>query len=83
MDIVVNNPKPGDPSYDLFIKEKSETLKVLAEKAQLTAEMFNKVHSVSCCYYLICLKWQILLDSWNYLQYCSRCYVFIPTHPSF
>lgn len=48
LDIVVNPPVPGDPSYDLFIKEKQRNLSDLAEKAKLTAEMFNKIPGIKC-----------------------------------
>lgn len=48
LDIVVNPPAPGDPSYDLFMKEKQRNLSDLAEKAKLTAEMFNKIPGIKC-----------------------------------
>lgn len=48
LDIVVNPPAPGDPSYDLFMKEKHRNLNDLAEKAKLTAEMFNKIPGIKC-----------------------------------
>jgi len=48
MDLVVNSPQPGEPSYDNFIKERTNTLKVLAEKAQLTQEILNTVPGISC-----------------------------------
>lgn len=48
MDLVVNSPQPGEPSYDNFIKERTATLNVLAEKAQLTQEILNTVPGISC-----------------------------------
>ncbi|KAL1431796.1 hypothetical protein MTO96_013898 [Rhipicephalus appendiculatus] len=41
MDCVVNPPKPGEPSYDLFIKEKTAVLDSLKKRAQLVADTFN------------------------------------------
>lgn len=41
--MVVNPPSPGDPSYDLFMKEKKDVLSTLAHKAKFTADMFNSV----------------------------------------
>jgi len=48
LDIVVNPPKPGDPSHDQFYAEKSKVLGTLAEKARLTAEMFNSIPGITC-----------------------------------
>merc|ERR1719431_136870 len=41
-------PKPGEPSYDLFIKEKTGVLETLMKKAQLVAETFNSISGISC-----------------------------------
>ncbi|KAJ4936722.1 hypothetical protein JOQ06_001308 [Pogonophryne albipinna] len=48
MDLVVNPPQIGEPSYDKFIKERSATLSVLAEKAKLTEQVLNTVKGISC-----------------------------------
>lgn len=48
MDVVVNPPKPGEPSYELFIKEKNMVLGQLKEKADLVAETFNSLEGMSC-----------------------------------
>lgn len=48
MDCVVNKPKPGDESYNLWLKEKNSVLDSLKEKAILTADGFNKVDGISC-----------------------------------
>ncbi|XP_048772562.2 alanine aminotransferase 1-like [Ostrea edulis] len=48
MDVVVNPPRPGEPSYDLFMKEKNEVLGQLKQKAELVAETFNSVERMSC-----------------------------------
>lgn len=48
MDCVVNPPKPGEPSYDLFIKEKTAVLSSLKERAQLVADTFNSFEGFRC-----------------------------------
>ena len=48
LDIVVNPPKPGEPSHDQFYAEKSKVLGTLAEKARLTAEMFHSIPRITC-----------------------------------
>lgn len=48
MDLVVNPPQPGEPSYNSFIKERTATLSALAEKAKLTEEVLNTVPGIRC-----------------------------------
>uniref|UniRef100_UPI00358EF1D1 alanine aminotransferase 2-like n=1 Tax=Myxine glutinosa TaxID=7769 RepID=UPI00358EF1D1 len=48
MDIVVNPPQCGDPSYELFNQEKMTVLNNLALKAQLVEETFNTVPGIHC-----------------------------------
>ncbi|XP_077411784.1 alanine aminotransferase 2-like isoform X2 [Vanacampus margaritifer] len=48
MDLVVNPPQPGEPSYDKFMKERTATLSALADKARLTEEVLNTVPGISC-----------------------------------
>ncbi|XP_033993000.1 alanine aminotransferase 2-like isoform X1 [Trematomus bernacchii] len=48
MDLVVNPPQIGEPSYDKFMKERTATLSVLAEKAKLTEQVLNTVNGISC-----------------------------------
>jgi alanine transaminase len=48
MDTIVNPPKPGEPSYELFMKEKNIVLDGLKEKAQLVTELLNKIEGVKC-----------------------------------
>ncbi|CAG5896573.1 unnamed protein product [Menidia menidia] len=48
MDLVVNPPQPGEPSYQRFIKERTATLSALAEKAKLTEQVLNTVQGISC-----------------------------------
>ncbi|KAM4687347.1 alanine aminotransferase 2 isoform 3-T3 [Discoglossus pictus] len=48
LDIVMNPPQPGDPSYKQFIAEKQKVLGNLADKAQLTEEILNKAPGIRC-----------------------------------
>lgn len=48
VDIMVNPPKPGQPSHDQFMQEKKGILKDLATKAKLTEEMFNSIPGIHC-----------------------------------
>lgn len=48
VDTIVNPPQQGEPSYDLFIREKSEVLAQLKKKAQLITELFNSIEGIKC-----------------------------------
>ncbi|XP_004079476.1 alanine aminotransferase 2-like isoform X1 [Oryzias latipes] len=48
MDLVVNPPQPGEPSYERFISERTATLSALAEKAKLTEQVLNTVDGIRC-----------------------------------
>ena len=48
MDVVVNPPRPGEPSYDQFMKEKSQVLGELKLKATMTTETLNSIEGVTC-----------------------------------
>lgn len=48
MDCVVNPPKPGEPSYDLWLKEKTEVLESLKVRAEMVAKTFNSIEGFSC-----------------------------------
>ncbi|XP_021957727.1 alanine aminotransferase 2-like isoform X2 [Folsomia candida] len=48
MDCVVDPPKPNDPSYDLFIQEKTAVLKSLASRATMIADTFNSIPGIKC-----------------------------------
>nr|CAB3250828.1 alanine aminotransferase 2 [Phallusia mammillata] len=48
LDVVMNPPQPGEPSFEQFDKEKRQVLGTLAEKARLTAEMFNSIPGITC-----------------------------------
>ncbi|VDN35586.1 unnamed protein product, partial [Dibothriocephalus latus] len=45
---ICNPPKPGEPSYELFLTERDTVLRDLAEKAKLTTETLNSLEGVSC-----------------------------------
>ncbi|XP_063307003.1 alanine aminotransferase 1 isoform X1 [Pelobates fuscus] len=48
LDVVMNPPQPGDPSYKQFIAEKQAVLRALAEKAHLTEETLNQAPGIRC-----------------------------------
>ncbi|XP_055617791.1 alanine aminotransferase 1 [Toxorhynchites rutilus septentrionalis] len=48
MDVVVNPPKQGEPSYELFIKEKNAVLASLKERAEMVANTFNSIEGFTC-----------------------------------
>lgn len=48
MDVVVNPPKPGEPSYESFKAQKAGVLASLAERAKLVADTFNSMEGFSC-----------------------------------
>ena len=48
MDCVVNPPRPGDPSYELFSQERDAVLSSLKERAALIADTFNAMEGFRC-----------------------------------
>lgn len=48
MSCVVNPPKPDEPSYELFEKERQKILSDLKAKAKLVADTFNSIEGISC-----------------------------------
>ena len=48
MDVVVNPPKKGEPSYESFIAQKTSILAALAERAKLVADTFNSIDGFTC-----------------------------------
>merc|ERR1711871_1299786 len=46
--LMVNPPKPGDPSYPLFMKEKNDTLESLKRRARRMTDAFNSMEGVTC-----------------------------------
>lgn len=48
MSCVVNPPKKGQPSYELFEKERQKVLADLKYKAKLVADTFNSIEGIKC-----------------------------------
>lgn len=48
MDVVVHPPRKGEPSYELFMKEKTAVLESLKVRAEMVAETFNSIEGFSC-----------------------------------
>lgn len=48
IDCVVNPPRPGEPAYELFIKEKNGVLKSLEKRAEMVTSAFNSFEGFSC-----------------------------------
>lgn len=48
MDAIINTPKEGEPSYELYEKERSDVFNRLQEKASLVNVLFNSVEGVYC-----------------------------------
>ncbi|KAK3086013.1 hypothetical protein FSP39_012147 [Pinctada imbricata] len=48
MDVVVNPPKAGEPSYQLFKQEKDTVLGQLKEKAGMVSSTFNSMDRITC-----------------------------------
>ncbi|GAB6027581.1 hypothetical protein CHUAL_001824 [Chamberlinius hualienensis] len=48
LETVVNPPKPGEPSYELFTKEKNAVLNELKKRAKLIEDGFNSVPGMHC-----------------------------------
>lgn len=46
--MMVNPPKPGEPSFPLFQREKDAILTSLARRAKRMSELFNSLPGVSC-----------------------------------
>lgn len=47
-EVMVNPPKPGDPSYPLYHKEQSETLERMERRGNQLFEAFYKMRGVEC-----------------------------------
>jgi alanine transaminase len=48
MDVVVNGPKEGEPSYESFMAQKTSILAAMAERAKLVADTFNSIDGFTC-----------------------------------
>lgn len=44
----MNPPKPGEPSYSLFVKERDDVLSALKDKADITYSALNSMPNMSC-----------------------------------
>jgi alanine transaminase len=47
-ELMINPPKPEDPSYNLYVQERDGILNSLARRAKKLATSFNKLEGVSC-----------------------------------
>ena len=45
---MVNEPKPGDTSYEKHVEEKGTTLASLIRRAHIMTDGFNKLEGVTC-----------------------------------
>lgn len=43
MDVVVNPPRPNEPSYKQFQQEKNDVLKSLAERSRMVVDTLNSI----------------------------------------
>ncbi len=48
MAAIINPPKEGEPSYELYKKERAAVFNRLKEKADLVSQLFNSVEGVRC-----------------------------------
>ncbi|CAF0870355.1 unnamed protein product [Rotaria sordida] len=48
MAAIINPPKEGEPSYELYKQERSAVVNRLREKAELVGRLFNSVEGVQC-----------------------------------
>jgi aspartate/methionine/tyrosine aminotransferase len=48
LDVVVNPPRQGEPSYESFMAEKKAVLDSLAKRAEMVSATFNSVPGIKC-----------------------------------
>merc|ERR1712071_357564 len=48
MDLVVNPPRPGEPSYESWLAQKNGTLASLAKRAKMVAQTLNSIEGFTC-----------------------------------
>lgn len=48
LDVVVNPPKKGEPSYEQWYKEKMNILNSLKQRAKLVSDSFNSFDGMTC-----------------------------------
>ena len=46
--LMVNQPKPGDYSYNQIVAEKAELLESLKRRARMITDAFNSMDGISC-----------------------------------
>lgn len=74
IDVVVNPPKPQEPSYKLFKKEKHNTLRSLAERSKLVVDTLNGIPGYKVLTQTFSIQFQkfqtlqihsLISESWN------------------
>lgn len=48
LDVIMNPPQEGEPSYELYLKEKTSVLESLKVRAKMVADTFNSMEGFSC-----------------------------------
>ena len=48
MGAIINPPRKGEPSFELYDKERSEVMNRLKEKAELVSKLFNSIEGIQC-----------------------------------
>lgn len=48
VEAIINPPKEGEPSYELYKKERLEIVNRLKQKADLVSQLFNSIEGVKC-----------------------------------
>ncbi|XP_037869965.1 alanine aminotransferase 1 [Bombyx mori] len=48
IDCVARPPQPGEPSYELYIKEKTDVLDSLKKRAEMIVDAFNQMQGFKC-----------------------------------
>ncbi|HBE46284.1 MAG TPA: aminotransferase class I/II, partial [Spirochaetaceae bacterium] len=46
--LMVNPPKPADPSYKRYVEERSHILSELAQRAKILEEGLNRIPGIHC-----------------------------------
>lgn len=59
MDVVVNPPRPNEPSYKQFQKEKEATLRSLAERSQLVVDTLNSIPGYKVVILIVSTKFSL------------------------
>ena len=78
MDVVVNPPKPGDPSYNSWEGEVANTLASYADRAKLVADTLNSIEVRDIHYYFPTVSDHQYVG--HLLQHCAGGHVRLPQH---